>query len=326
MRTRIVPTLAVAVIFAVGLAGASAASRLHVAPVSIQQATPAGETPHFPAFDPSSGRVLVSNVQAGTVSEVIPGSGVARSFAVGAVPHTVVVDDGARRAYVTNKGAASVSVLDLGTGETLLTFPVGPNPHGLALDPERVRLYVTSIDANQVEAYDLTSYELVGWAPVGDGPWGVDVRGDCIAVSDTGGATVHLLDADTLETIDVIEVGEGPWNVKIGPSGTLYATLERSGEVVAVRDGLVLWRTSVGASPHGIVVDESRRVVYAAVTGADQVAVLNSDTGRLVQSVDVPKGPAGMTYDPISGTAYAASQGAGQVVSLAPREAKGSSE
>lgn len=317
MRTRLVSALTVAIV-AAGLMSAATAGSPRIGPVSVQQVTAAGPTPHFPAFDPSSGRVLVSNVQAGTVSEVVPGGGVLRSFPVGSMPHTVVVDDGARRAYVTNKGAASVSVLDLVTGETLLTFPVGPNPHGLALDVGRGRLYVTSIDANAVEAYDLTAYGLVGSASVGQGPWGVDARGDRIAVADTGGTTVQLLNADTFEPIEVVDVGDGPWNVKLGESGTFYATLERSGEVVAVRDGLVLWRTDVGTSPHGIVVDESRRVVYAAVTGADQVAVIESDTGRLVHSVDVPKGPAGMTYDPSSGTAYTASQGAGLVVSLAP--------
>ncbi|HYN37021.1 MAG TPA: YncE family protein [Actinomycetota bacterium] len=239
----------------------------------VTQTTPAGATPHFPAYDDTSGHVLVSNIADGTVTEIDPGEGPVRSFLVGAQPHPVVVDEGTSRGFVVNKGASSVSVLDLTDGATTVTFPVGPEPHGLAIDAGRDRLYVTSIGADRVEAYDLTDYSLVDMEPVGDGPWGVDVRGDIVAVTDTGGSTIHVLDADSLSTVSVVEVGDGPWNVKIGDRATLYATLERAGEVVAVRAGEVIWRTSVGPSPHGIVVDESRDVVLAAVTGSNQIAV-----------------------------------------------------
>lgn len=217
---------------------------------------------------------------------------------------------------MVNKGASSVSVLDLTDGATTVTFPVGPEPHGLAIDAGRDRLYVTSIGADRVEAYDLTDYSLVDVEPVGDGPWGVDVRGDVVAVTDTGGSTIHVLDADSFSTVSVVEVGDGPWNVKIGDRATLYATLERAGEVVAVRAGEVIWRTSVGPSPHGIVVDESRDVVLAAVTGSNQIAVLSARKGKLFQMLPVGAGPAGMAYDADQGDAYVGNQNAGVVSTI----------
>lgn len=289
----------------------------------VKESTPAGATPHFPAFDPESGNVLVSNVAAGTVTEVVPGEGPVRVFSAGIETHTVVVNEEERRAYAVNKGAATVSVLDLETGETITSFPVGPQPHGIALDDRRDRLYVTSIGADRLDAFSLDAFELVGSVVVGDGPWGVDVRGDSIIVADTGGTTLHLIDADDLSVRSVVEVGQGPWNVKIGKSGAVYATLERSGEVVAVgEEGEILWRTPVGAAPHGLVVDEDRRVVLAAVTGADQIAVLDSRTGRLLQSLEVADAPAGMTYDFKTGRAFAGAQGAGMVVTLVGSRAK----
>lgn len=307
-------TLAALVVALALAAGASA--RPPARDITVTQQTPAGATPHFPAFDAGSGDVLVSNVSAGTVTEVAPGAGPVRAFAAGSQPHTVVVDAPRRRAYVADKGSSTVSVLDLATGATLATFPVGPNPHGLALDPSRGRLYVTSIDADRVEAYDLRTHALIASASVGDGPWGVDVRGSMLAVADTAGSTIHLLDADTLAVRDVVEVGAGPWNVKIGRKGTVYATLERAGAVAAVKDGRLRWTTPVGSSPHGLVVDEARHVVLAAVTGANAVAILEPRSGRLLQSVPVASAPAGMAYDPGGGRAYAAAQGAGLVVTL----------
>lgn len=287
----------------------------------VDETSPAGATPHFPAFDPSTGNVLVSNVAAGTVSEIDPGVGVVRSFVAGRAPHTVVIDDETRRALVVNKGSATVSVFDLSDTQTaaIATFAVGPNPHGLVLDGERGRIYVTSIDADSVEAYDLATYAFIDAEAVGPGPWGVDVRDDTIAVTATGGTTIHVLDADTFETTRVIEVGAGPWNVKIGPSGTMYATLERSDEVVAVTDGHVAWRAAVGDAPHGIVQDEARDVVLAAVTGSDTVVVIGARKGNLYQSLAVADGPAGLAYDHNDGHAYVGNQGAGVVSTLSPK-------
>ncbi len=285
----------------------------------LSDVTPAGQTSHFPAYDALTGNVLVSNISESTVSEVDPGQGVVRTFAVGAAPHTVQVDAAARRAYVVNKGASSVSEMDLESGQTVTTFPVGPNPHGLKLDPRRDRIYVTSIDANQLEVYQLSPpHNQLAVIPVGPGPWGVDAKGDLVVTTDTGGNTLHLIDAETLQITGVVEVGEGPWNPSIGASGTVYATIGGSGEMVAVRDQSVLWRTAIGPRPLGINADEARRVVFAAVGDADQVAFVDTRNGRLFQRVDVPAGPAGVTYDPMTGIAYVASQDAGAVDSLSP--------
>lgn len=285
----------------------------------LSQTTPAGAQSHFPAFDAVSGHVLVSNLGTGTVSEVDPGAGVVRAFTAGAQPHTVKVDADNRRAYVTNKASNTVSVLDLDSGATLTSFPVGPNPHGLALDIERGRLYVTSIDANRLEVYQSAPpHALLATVDVGPGPWGVDARGDVVATTDTGGSTLHLIDAATLQVTDVVEVGAGPWNPSIGASGTVYVTLGDAGEVVAVRRGAVAWRTAVGPAPRGIHADERRGVVFAAVAGADQVVFLDPRGGRLFQRLAVPDMPAGVSYDDMTGTGYAASQGAGLLDTLSP--------
>lgn len=307
--------LVVSLVLLVATAG-SAAAHPRDAGYTIGATTPAGPTPHFPAFDPTTGQVLVSNVAANTVSELDEGAGPDRAFATGTNPHTVVVDDETRRAFVTNKGGASVSVIDLDSGATS-QFAVGPNPHGLALDNQYGRIYVTSIDADRLEVYDLDTLSLVATTTVGDGPWGVSVGPDRIAVTDTATDTVHILDRSSLEVRDVVAVGAGPWNSAfIG--GTLYVTLERAGEVVAVRGGHVAWRSPVGASPHGIAVDRQRGTVLAAVTGTNQVVVLDARHGTEIERIGVAVGPAGMTIDAATGRVFVGNQGAGVVTTLTP--------
>lgn len=281
---------------------------------TVTSETSAGPTPHFPAFDPTTGRVLVSNVAAGTVTEADVGAGPVRSFATGTTPHTVVVDDATRRAFVTNKGSATVSVLNLDSG-AVTDFAVGPNPHGLAIDQRHGRLYVTSIDADRLEVYDLATFSPLTTVPVGDGPWGVSVGPALVAVTDTAADTVHLLDRDSLAVVDVVAVGAGPWNSTF-LGGTLYVTLERAGEMVAVRGGDVAWRVSIGASPHGIVADQQRQVVLAAVTGSSTVAVVEARHGTLLQELPVAAGPAGMAIAS-DGRVFVGNQQAGVVTEAA---------
>ncbi len=312
--------LATLMLFSLGSLGAAQAERREAVArhYAVTEITSAGAVSHFPAYDPVSGHVLVSNIAAGTVSEVDPGEGVVRVFQAENQPHTVKVAPQQRLAYVVNKGSSSVSVLDLTTGKTVTSFPVGTNPHGLDLDFKRNRIYVTSIDLNEVEVYDMTTYNQLAVVQVGPGPWGVSVNGDVLASTDTGGDTIHIIDPDSLQVLDVVTVGPGPWNPSVGASGTVYVTIGESGEVAAVRGGSVAWRASVGTAPRGIVADEARDVVLANVSGDDKVAVIGAKRGRLFDAVSVPDQPAGITYDHLTGIAYSACQGAGKLATVSP--------
>lgn len=318
MRRTLIAVAAVitTVAAAVAVASAPAGAHLRRTTYSVTSTTPAGATPHFPAFDRSSGHVLVSNVATSSLSELEIGRGPTRTFGTGVMPHTVAVDDATRRGFVTNKGASSVSVIDLSTG-AVSSFAVGPNPHGLALDARYGRLYVTSIDADRLEVYDVSTFALITTVPVGEGPWGVSVGQHRIAVTDTGGDTVHILDRKSLRVRDVVTVGAGPWNSAF-LGNTLYVTLERSGEVVAVRGDSIVWRAQVGASPHGIVADNVRRTVLAAVTGTNTVAVLDASRGTVLQNIPVAAGPAGLAITP-DGRVFVGNQQAGVVTEISPR-------
>lgn len=136
-------------------------------------------------------------------------------------------------------------------------------------------------------------------------------------MTDTAADTVHLIDRDTLEVQDVVTIGAGPWNSTF-LGGILYVTLERTGEVVAVRGGRVAWRAPVGASPRGVVADHQRNTILAAVTGTNQVAVLDARTDTVLDRIDVAAGPAGMTIDPGTGRVFVGNHGAGLVTTLTP--------
>lgn len=146
----------------------------------------------------------------------------------------------------------------------------------------------------------------------------MDAKGDTVVTTDTGGNTIHIIDAETLQVTDVVEVGNYPWNPSIGASATIYVTVQSTGEVVAVDEDEVVWRTPVGAKPLGIVSDEARDVVLAQVSGTNQVAALSARTGRLLQLINVAPQPAGIDYDFANGSAFSADQAGGVVSTITP--------
>ena len=88
-----VAALIASVAMPVGATAAPAAAHHRRTTYTVTSTTSAGPTPHFPAFDPTTGHVVVSNVSANTVTDLDISTGPTRTFAAGTTPHTVVVDD-----------------------------------------------------------------------------------------------------------------------------------------------------------------------------------------------------------------------------------------
>lgn len=83
----------------------------------------AGTAPHFPAVDPVSNRLFVSNLKAGALSVLsLPGGEAQPTVPVGMTPHTVAFEAGANRVWVTDMGSGEVSVIDARTMQAAATM------------------------------------------------------------------------------------------------------------------------------------------------------------------------------------------------------------
>lgn len=256
MRSRIALGLAVTVVLATAGCGSSGVKAL--GPPRVVATLPAGTAPHFPAVDPTTNRLFVSNLKSAALSVLaLPGGQIDAPVAVGMVPHTVVFETGANRIWVTDMGSAQVSVIDARTMATQATVAVGKLPHGLAVDAAHHRAYATNVADDTVSVIDTGSMVVVDTfaLPTVDAtkawPWGVavDAKAGRLYVTATGqlpqpDGTLRSNASDRLIVLNLadgkpvasVADGSGPWNVAVdAATGTAYVGVTSTNEVVAVR-------------------------------------------------------------------------------------------
>lgn len=289
----------------------------------VTQTFSADGSPHFPGVNGKTNRLYVSDVTAGTVTmfDATTGAKLAET-ATGAGAHTVMVDELNNLVYVTNRGANTLSVLDGKTNRKLADIPVGSLPHGLDLDLFNKRAYVSNTGGNNVTVVDLAKRKAIKTIACGLEPWGVvyDAVNKWIYTSNTGEGTVSRINPITGVTLAKISVGGRPWNVKVSPrTGRVYTTNETDGVLSVIQGNNVIAVLGVGPHPHGVTLNNIKDVAYVAVTGTNQVAVVDLMTNAINQLVPVGAGPTAIAWERSTGKVFVANQGGGTISVLMPQ-------
>lgn len=262
-----------------------------------------GLGPHEVEVSPDQRFAVVSNYgergQPGNSLTVVdwPARETARVIDLGAdtQPHGVAfLPDG--RVAVTTEGSDHLLVVDIAAGEVLQRIPVGEGvAHMVAVSGGGRYAWVTNISAGSLEKVDLDAGEVLGRAQTGAGAEGVAVARDGREVWVTNRAvdTVSVVDADSLEILATLESKGFPIRVAVTPDGryalvtnAVAATLsvfdidERAlVATIQVADPDAEYRETLlgrAALPIGIVIHPDGSRAFVAVSGGDEVAVIDT--------------------------------------------------
>lgn len=217
-------------------------------------------------------------------------------------PHGVRFLPGDRRALVTTEGSASLLVVDVGRGVVEQVIAVGEGTgHMLALSPDARWAYVSKIAKGSLSRIDLATGTKTHERPAGKGAEGVAVRPDGAEVWVTnrteGTITVH--DPATLAIKRRMSSRGFPIRVVFTPDGrhalvtnavaaniTVFDTLTKlQVATLALADPGREYMPSLlgqGALPIGVAVDPQRPRAYAAISGSDQVAVIDTQDWKVI--------------------------------------------
>lgn len=224
-------------------------------------------------------------------------------------PHGMRFLPDSQRVVVTTEDSERLLVVDLAQGKVLDRIEVGGGkPHMVALSPGADRAYVTHVDGGTLSVVDLLHKKKIAEIPTGNGSEGVAVTpsGKQIWVSNREGNDVVIVDAQRLEVTDRLRTGVFPIRVAMTPDGK-YAlvTCAKSAELAVfdiaakqeikriglAREGAEYRRTQLGeeALPIGAVVSPDGKRVYVAISGGDEVAVI--DTANWTEKTRWKAGP-----------------------------------
>ena len=146
---------------------------------------------------------------------------------------------------------------------------------------------------------DLRTQRIVGRAPVGALPEAVALSADgrSIAVPAADGRTLTVLDTTTLNPRLTVALPGRP--VRAAFAGAwILVSLQDQGSVAIIDSvtGELRALASVGPLPDGIAVDDAQHFAYVAVTGADQIAILDLDRMTVTGALPAGAGPSGLRW------------------------------
>lgn len=271
-------------------------------------AFPAGPAPHEIVVSPDGRRALVTHyggaepgrsvgvldLETGKVAMRIALDGHARPHGIRWLP------DG--RAVVTAEATGSLLVLDVAAGTVESAIDVGGGTaHMVEVSVDGTVAYVSKIARGTVSRVDLATGDVTHVVDSGAGAEGLAVRprdGEVwVGNREAGTVTVH--DAGTLALRHTLQSDGFPIRVVFTPDGrhalvtnaraaTLAVfnadTRERVAEVPLAREGAAYRDTLLGraALPIGVVADPAAARVYVAISGADEIAVIDTTTWTVI--------------------------------------------
>lgn len=218
----------------------------------------------------------------------------------------LAVDSGAHHLFVARSD--SVTIFDLARGGPGVALGAVARGHAAVPVPGRGQLVVTSGNDGRARLYELPTGRLAADIPVGRKPdaaiW--DARLAAVLVMNAEDGSVAIVDPARREVIRTIPLAPGLELPVLDEHGLLYVNNEQANSI-HVADPAT---GAVGApialpgceGPTGLAYDRrGHRLIAACANG--KAAVVDTRTRRLVQLIDIGRGPDGAAIDEGRGVA-----------------------
>ncbi len=204
--------------------------------------------------------------------------------------------------------STQVEVLDLKTHQKIGTIAPTPGIHGIAVVNEAGVGYTTNGRPNTVAQFDLKTLKITKEIPTGKKPDAVlyDAFSKRVFVFNNEGNSATVIEAATGLPAGTVDLGGAPEAAVTDDKGQIFVNLEDKNEV-AVFDAKTLvvkhhWPLGTGEEPTGLAFDKGHHRLFSTCHNK-QMAVLDSQTGKVLATVPIGSGVDGAVFDTATGSA-----------------------
>src|SRR5271169_6039023 len=219
----------------------------------------------------------------------------------------LTVDSAARRLYISR--STHVMVIDLDTEEVMGDIASTLGVHGIAIAPDLNRGFTSNGKANTATIFDLGTLKVLGQVKTGENPDAILYDPVSKRVFTFNGrskdATVFV--AASGEVAGTIALGGKPEFAASDGKGKVFVNIEDTNEVVEIdsRKLSLTKRYSLKPceEPTGMGLDAEHHRVYSGCHNK-VMAILDTETGKVIDTVPIGEGVDGNGLDPKTGLAF----------------------
>ena len=234
----------------------------------------------LPVSESLAGEVWVANMKGANVQVIDTGSNkVVKTIATGAGAHNVTFSPDGKLAFIANLGTNSITIIDTLSKEILADVVTDTKAHDVAVSPDGKLAVACNVGAGNITFIDVASRKAVHTMATG--------KKAITAVFSYDGETLYVVNAGAAN-ISVIDVkSKKITGTRRGAKGAMA--------IKPVNNWGQFWLTA----------PEDNKLL-----------LLNSRTGALQTSIDVPGEPHGLVHSPDGKTVYVGQRKLGQIAMI----------
>ena len=204
-------------------------------------------------------------------------------------------------------------------------YKVGTVPKVVAVTPDNKYVLVSHWCSYDLYAISVETQKIVKIIKIGAYPRGITVSADSrfAYVAQMGGTVVHKIDLATWKD-ELLNVGSNPRALVLSPDNlTLYATLNKSGQVIAydLASKKVLRKVKTGEASRSLDISSDGTALFVVNFTSDTVSKVRASDFKILQTIKVCDQPIGVTFEPKFQRTWVACYGGSiKVFSDSPRQ------
>lgn len=214
----------------------------------------------------------------------------------------ITVDSSARRVYLSH--GTEILVADADTGTLVGKISGLTLSHGVALLPELRRGFITDGAQGKIVIFDLKSLKVIGEANTAKDADSIlyDPASKHVFSFNGDSNSSTVIDPANGAVLGTIDLNGAPEFAVTDGKGMIYDNLEDKNEVVAIdsrtRAVKSRWPISPAGAPAPLAIDREHRRLFVAGRNPQMVAVMDADTGKVLQTLPISAGADACVFDP----------------------------
>jgi DNA-binding beta-propeller fold protein YncE len=220
----------------------------------------------------------------------------------------ITVDSAARRVYLSH--GTEIKVIDAESGALIANISGLKQDHGVALASEFGRGYISDGGQGKVVIFDLRTLKVTGEAKADKDADSIlyDPFSKRVFVMNGDPHSSTVIDAKSGSVVGTIDLGGGPEFAVADGNGTVYVNLEDKSELVAIDSRSLKiksrWPVAPAGAPTALAMDVQHHRLFSAGRDPQMLVVLDSDSGKVLQSFPISAGVDAAAFEPETGLLF----------------------